>query len=918
MAREKLSNYQAKRDFTKTAEPSGKASRGKATVAKSDRPRFVVQKHDATRLHYDFRLELDGVFKSWAVTRGPSNDPADKRLAVEVEDHPLAYGDFEGTIPKGQYGGGTVQLWDRGYWENESAKSPEAALKSGELKFSLDGEKLHGSWVLVRMKFDRNGGRGTSKRTNWLLIKHRDKYAHEGGAETLLAHDRSVASGRALGAIEKGTGRAPKPFMTGKGRTAQLRSDAVWHSNRSAEQQEDVEEKPAGQKSTAQAKSAKPKAVRSLPDFVAPQLTHLVDRPPDGTNWVHEVKFDGYRMQLRVEDGAAVLRTRKGLDWTEKFTPIAEACAGLPDCIIDGEIVALNHKDAPDFAALQAALSDGKTDRLIYYAFDLLFADGEDLRPLPLSERKARLQTLIDRMKPKARQIIRYVEHIQAGGDEILESACKMSLEGIVSKQLSAPYRSGRGHGWVKSKCRAGQEVVIGAWWGDRNTLRSLLVGARKGERLVYIGKVGTGYSAAKAKRVLPRLNAVKTDKSPFTGPNAPRGNSSIHWVKPELVAEVEFAGWTGDGMLRQAAFKALREDKPAQEVKAEVPAPPTKTKTPAPKSAKRGKAVKKIARKAEKHPGKITRGKNIGDAKPEVMGVLISHSDKAMWPDAGDGEPVTKLDLARYYEEAGPRIIQHIKGRPCSLVRAPDGFDKEQFFQRHAMQGTSKLMGLVKVSGDRKPYLKIDQVEGLAAVAQIAGLELHPWNSQPDAPDVPGRLIFDLDPGPDVEFGALIAAAKTLKDWLEAVGLVAFCKTTGGKGLHVVTPLEPERGAPVTWPMAKDFTREICDRMAADAPDLYLTNMAKAKRKGRIFLDYLRNDRMSTAVAPLSPRARPGATVSMPLNWPQVKNGLDPKAYTVRTALGLLKKSKAWADYDDGARPLRPAIERLAKGPSS
>jgi bifunctional non-homologous end joining protein LigD len=922
MPREKLSKYQAKRDFSKTAEPSGRASRGMPGVTKSNRLRFVVQKHDATRLHYDFRLELDGVFKSWAVTKGPSNDPADKRLAVEVEDHPLAYGDFEGTIPKGQYGGGTVQLWDRGYWENESPKSPEAALKSGELKFSLEGEKLHGSWVLVRMKFDRDRGRGSSNRTNWLLIKHRDRYAHEGGAETLLAHDKSVASGRDLETIEKGKGRPPKPFMTGKAKTAHLRSDAVWHSNRSAEQQDDVEARPAAPKPVAEKKAAaekkaRPKAVRAMPDFVPPQLTHLVDRPPDGGDWVHEVKFDGYRMQLRVEDGEAVLRTRKGLDWTGKFRPIAEVCAGLPDCIIDGEIVALNSHDAPDFAALQAALSDGKTDRLIYFVFDLLFAEGEDLRPLPLSERKERLQALVERMKPQARQIVRYVEHFEAGGDAVLKSACKMSLEGIVSKQLSAPYRSGRGHGWVKSKCRGGQEVVIGAWWGDRNTLRSLLVGARKGEHLVYVGKVGTGYSAAKAKRVLPRLNALKTDKSPFTGINAPRGNASINWVKPELVAEVEFAGWTTDGMLRQAAFKDLREDKPAQEVRAEMPASPRKTDTPEPKPAKRGKAAKPAAPKAEKHPGKTTSGKASADTKPEVMGILISHPDKTMWPDAGDGEPVTKLDLARYYEAAGPIIIRHIKGRPCSLVRAPDGFAGEQFFQRHAMQGTSSLIGLMKVSGDRKPYIKIDRVEGLAAVAQIAGLELHPWNSQPDTPDVPGRLIFDLDPGPDVEFSAVIDAAKTLKEWLEAVGLVTFCKTTGGKGLHVVTPLERERGK-LTWPMAKDFAREICDRMAADAPELYLTNMAKAKRKGRIFLDYLRNDRMSTAVAPLSPRAREGATVSMPLNWPQVRNGLDPKAYTVRTALALLKKSKAWADYDDAVRPLRPAFERLAKGPSS
>jgi bifunctional non-homologous end joining protein LigD len=912
MAREKLSKYQSKRDFTKTAEPSGSASLGKPVVAKSDRPRFVVQKHDATRLHYDFRLELGGVFKSWAVTRGPSDDPADKRLAVEVEDHPLAYGDFEGTIPKGQYGGGTVQLWDRGYWENEGPKSPEAALKAGELKFTLEGGKLHGSWVLVRMKFDRDKKHGGGKHTNWLLIKHRDRYAHEGGSDKLLGHDRSVASGRALGAIEKGTGRAPTSFMTGKSAKTHLASDAVWHSNRA-----DGQEKPTAKEKPVKAKKAQPKTARTLPDFIAPQLCHLIDRPPDNADWVHEVKFDGYRMQLRVEDGEAALRTRKGLDWTRKFATIAEACASLPDCIIDGEIVALDEHGAPDFAALQAALSDEKTGRLIFFVFDLLFAAGEDLRPLPLSERKERLQAFLEPLKPKSREIVRYVEHFSAGGEAVLKSACRMSLEGIVSKRLSAPYRSGRGQSWVKSKCRGGQEVVIGGWWGDKHTLRSLLVGARRGKHLVYIGKVGTGFGAAKAKRVLPRLNAVKAAENPFTGANAPRGNASIHWVKPELVAEVEFAGWTGDGMLRQAAFKDLREDKPAEEVKAEMPAKPEKTELPQPTSKGPKPSKRKTAKKAaENHPGKTPARRDSG--KPEVMGVLVSHPDKPLWPEAGDGEPVTKLDLARYYEEAGPIIIEHIKGRPCSLVRAPDGFTKEQFFQRHAMQGTSSLLDLVKVSGDRQPYLQIDRVEGLAAVAQIAGLELHPWNSQPGTPDLPGRLIFDLDPGPDVTFEAVIEAAKLLKDWLETLGLVAFCKTTGGKGLHVVTPLAAEKKNAPTWPMAKDFAREICERIAADAPDRYLVNMSKAKRKGRIFLDYLRNDRMSTAVAPLSPRAREGATVSMPLNWPQVRGGLDPKTYTIRTALGLLKKSKTWKDYDDAARPLRPAIERLAKGPSS
>jgi bifunctional non-homologous end joining protein LigD len=903
MPQKNLKKYREMRDFSKTAEPSGlPGGSGGSKAAKSPRRRFVVQKHDATRLHYDFRLELDGTFKSWAVTKGPSNDPADKRLAVEVEDHPLEYGDFEGTIPKGEYGGGTVQLWDRGYWEPEGDLSPEDAIKKGDFKFTLDGERLHGSWVLVRMKWNRDRDKN-SKRTNWLLIKHRDQYAHEGGAEHLTDVDQSIASGRTMKAIAEGKGKGPKPFMLKGAKALRIPAAAVWDT--SGRQDKTVKPPKDAAKPTPKAPARKKTA---MPDFIEPQLTHLVDRPPHGENWVHEVKFDGYRLQLRVEDGAAQLRTRKGLDWTEKFPEIATIATRLPDGIYDGEVCAVDGKDISNFSALQAALSDGKTENLIFFAFDLMFSRGEDLRKEPLLERKARLKSAIETLNKSERATFRYVDHLTTGGDALLDSAGKMGLEGIISKDATGAYRSGRGQGWVKAKVRAGQEVVIGAWWGDANTLRSLFVGVRKGDKLVYAGKVGTGYSAEKAKRVLPHLKKLKTDKSPFIGPNAPRAKSDIHWVKPELVAEVEFAGWTSDGMVRQAAFKDLRLDKPAKDVKAETPAAPEEVEMPAPQAASKAKAKAKT-----KTVAKAT-GKSTG--KPEVLGIAISNPQKPMWPDAGDGEPVTKLDLAHYYEEVGDWMLPHIAGIPCSVVRAPDGFDKEQFFQRHSMLGMSKHLAEVKVSGDRKPYLVINSVEGLIAVAQIAGLELHPWNCLPDKPDVPGRLVFDLDPAPDVEFSAVIAAAKLMKEWLELLGLSAFCKTTGGKGLHVVTPLAPGKD-PLTWPAAKDFCREVCERIAADAPDRFLVNMSKAKRTGKIFLDYLRNDRMSTAVGPLSPRARPGATVSMPLTWPQVKSGLDPKKFTIRTAPGLLNKSKAWADYAKGAKPLQPAIKRLKSSPS-
>jgi bifunctional non-homologous end joining protein LigD len=855
----KLATYRAKRDFTRTAEPSGEA----ATPAGA-RLRFVIQKHAATRLHYDLRLEADGVFKSWAVTRGPSLDPADKRLAVEVEDHPLDYGDFEGTIPKGEYGGGTVQLWDRGWWAPEDGADPIKALKKGELKFVLDGEKLHGSWVLVRLK-----DRERERRHNWLLIKHRDDAARSHDDEDVLDEAKSVASGRDMDDIAKGKGRAPKPFM----RAAQVRSDAVWRSDKAGGGAA-VTEPPE----------------RDMPDFAPPQLCKLVDRPPAGTGWVHEIKFDGYRMQLRIEGGEARLRTRKGLDWTDKFPEIAAAGAGLPDGLIDGEVCALDHNGAPDFAALQAALSAKQTAPLVFFAFDVLFAEGRDLRKLPLGERKARLEGVLGALKGEAAERVRFVEHFETGGDAVLRSACSMSLEGIVSKKLTAPYRSGRGDTWTKAKCRAGHEVVIGGWTTTGEAFRSLIVGAWRGGKLIHLGRVGTGYGKDKLASLLPTLKAHAADRSPFVGPGAPRGGPSVYWLEPALVAEIEYAGFTGDGLVRQASFKGLREDKPASEVTPETAAPVSEPlATPKPVRA----APKKPAPRA-----------NV------VMGVTLSHPDKALWPDDGDGAPVTKLDLARYYEAVGPWMMPHLKGRPCSIVRAPDGVGGERFFQRHAGKGTSSLLGVVSVSGDRQPYLQIDRIEGLAAVAQQAGLELHPWNNWPGKPELPGRLVFDLDPAEGLGFDAVIDAAKALKERLEALGLETFCKTTGGKGLHVVTPLA--RDPKLDWPTAKAFAREVCARLAADEPERYLINMAKAKRGGKIFLDYLRNDRMSTAVAPLSPRARPGAPVSMPLTWSQVRAGLDPKKFTVRTAPGLIGKSKAWEGYDAAARPLAGAIKKL------
>jgi bifunctional non-homologous end joining protein LigD len=925
MASRRLSTYRAKRDFSRTAEPSGSG-----VVAPSGRLRFVVQKHAARRLHYDLRLELDGVFKSWAVTRGPSLDPADKRLAVEVEDHPLEYGDFEGTIPQGQYGGGTVQIWDRGYWQPQVRGTPEQALAAGELKLSFEGERLRGGWVLVRLRNSRSG-----KRPSWLLIKHRDEFARRGDGTLLEQEDRSVASGRTMEEIAAGRGRGPKPFMK-RGRRPG-RGNAVWNSNaapdaapggiaarvnarvaaraRPAAKAKSARREPRSQRDRRDRRRSGAStggtharidrgAHRRMPKFIEPALCRLVSRPPEEAGgWAHEIKLDGYRLQLRVESGHAVLLTRKGLDWTERFASIARAAEALPDCIIDGEAAALNREGVSDFSALQAALAEGRESALVLFAFDLMFLRGTDLRALPLEQRKEKLEELLRSLPESSRARLRYLEHFTSPGAAVLESACRMSLEGVISKRLGAPYESGRTGSWMKSKCRAGHEVVIGGWTSDGATLSSLIAGVYRDGRLVPVGRIGTGFGAAKVRQLMPRLKELASHDNPFgTRVPVPSGRQ-IHWLKPRLVAEIEFAGWTEGGNIRQAAFKGLREDKPAKEVRAETAA---LVEAAEPDVSER--------RQPTRARGKRTTHRNSQRQGPgTVLGVTLSNADKVLWPDAGDGRPVTKREFAQYFAAVGEWLLPHIEGRPCSLVRCPDGIGGQRFFQRHAMPGLSSLISLVRVSGDRKPYVAVDRIEGLAALAQIAALELHPWNCAPHQPEVPGRLVFDLDPAPDIEFKAVIDAAREMRERLQTLGLESFLKTTGGKGLHVVTPFTQPRGTDLDWPLVKSFARELCARMEADNPQHYVINMAKRVRPGRIFLDYLRNDRTATAVAPLSPRAREGAPVSMPLTWAQARVGLDPMKFTIRTAPALLERSGAWEGYSDSARPLLPAVERLA-----
>lgn len=865
--RGELETYRAKRNFGDTPEPDG-AKAGKKNVKSRT---YLIQRHAATRLHYDFRIEADGVLKSWAVTKAPSRDPHVKRLAVEVEDHPLDYGSFEGTIPGGNYGAGTVQLWDTGTWEPQEPDL-EAAYAKGQIKMILSGERLKGKWALIKLRTDRGK---PSKRSNWLLIKEKDEYAVDGEGDANMEIDASITTGRTMAEIADGK--------------------KEWTSS-----------KPTGQKAPPKPKPPKAQTSKATAPhaFVPIQLCKIADYPPGGAGWAHEIKFDGYRIQIGVGGGRATLRTRKGLDWTERFADHAADAAKWPDAVIDGELCALAEDSMPDFSALQAAISDGDTGGLVYFAFDMLLEGGEDLRGLPLSHRKARLQAYLNRIPKAAGQRVRYVDHFASSGKAVLESACRMDLEGVISKQLDAPYHAGRSTSWVKSKCRGRDEVVIGGWTSEGDRFRSLIVGvndqdAKDGQGLRHLGRVGTGYGQPLMKTLLPALLAAETDTSPFVGKGAPRkttaGGLTTHWVKPVLVVEIEHGGYTDSGSLRQAAYKGLREDKTAPEVDAmpQEPAKPVKgPKVAPPPELTMAKVVSK--------PGKLV-----------VSGVTISHPEKVLWP-AYEGEaPITKAELVRYYEMAAERILPHVADRPTSIIRAPEGVGGEQFFQRHAMPGSNPRLKLIDVH-ERKPYVAVVDVGGLVAIGQSGGLELHPWGCRPGDPEIPEQITFDLDPDVGLDFNDVIAASKVVKARIEALGLNAFVKTTGGKGLHVVVPIKSDAKSAITWDQNKAFAKAVSESIRAAAPDRFTTTLAKKARGGKIFLDYLRNGRMATAVAPWSPRARPGAGIAFPLSWGQVKSGLDPKAFNIRTAQALLKKSDPWAEFDAARISLKPVLKKM------
>lgn len=853
-----LDAYRGKRDFTTTAEPKGRIDRRRGH-------RYCIQKHDATRLHYDLRLEMDGVLKSWAVTRGPSLDPEDKRLAVHVEDHPLAYGDFEGTIPAGEYGGGTVLLWDRGEWE--PLGEPARGYAKGHLEFRLHGEKLSGLWHLVRMQ-----RRPREKRENWLLIKSDDEDARPGDQGRFLAeHPLSVKSGRDLPEIahdapgwsSKTGPLSPKAARDPRGHKTNSKS-----GNTTAPPKENA---IGSGKRFVLPRTARP---ADLPDFIEPQLATLSARPPTDDTYLHEIKFDGYRLLARIDGGKVTLLTRRGLDWTDRFgSAVAEALRALPHqpLMIDGELVVEKEAGISDFSALQSDLSEGRKDRFRFYAFDLLFAKGRDLGRVPLVRRKALLAALIPDQGPA----LRFSAHFDEPGDAVLAHACRLGLEGIVSKRRDEPHRPGRSDAWIKSKCTARQEFVIGGYVPSsvsRRAIGALLLGYFDKGRLVHVGKVGTGFTRQMAEDLLRRLQPLRVEASPFSEKLTATEARGARFVRPEMIAEVEFGAWTADGHLRHASFRGLREDKSAAEVSREG----------GPMEGDDGMTNKP----ATTIPASL-KG--------------LTHPDRIYWPDAG----VTKQGLAEYFLDMWNHMAPFVADRPLALLRCPEGIHGERFFQKHAWRGMRPAIRTLHDPEDPEgeTLLSITSEKGILALAQSAALEIHPWGSTIRAIDKPDMLTLDLDPGEETGWQDVLDGALRVRVLLEQAGLAAFVKTSGGKGLHVVAPLRPADG----WDAVKAFSKAIAEQMAREEPDRYVATITKAKRTGRIFIDYLRNQRGMTAVAPYSPRARPGAPVSMPLAWEELSPAIGPRHFTIANARARMDalKEDPWGTFWKQARKL-------------
>jgi bifunctional non-homologous end joining protein LigD len=851
----KLREYRRKRDFTVTPEPSGAAR----TAGTGDS--FVVQKHAATRLHYDFRLELDDVLLSWAVPKGPSLDPGAKRLAMRTEDHPVEYGGFEGVIPEGEYGGGTVLLWDRGAWE--PIGDPRAGLTKGKLEFVLHGEKLRGRWTLVRIRGRETRDAGKA----WLLIKGRDDAARAAGDyEVTKALPRSVATERVLDDIAH-------------------ERDRVWHSSKPG-QGKSVRRPASSRASRGVDAASLPGARRaSLPAFVAPQLATLVATAPAGDEWLHEMKFDGYRVLCRIDRGSVRLLSRNGKDWTDRVPGIARAAArlGVGAAMLDGEVAVVLPNGVTSFNALQNALGGAGGDEPVYFVFDLVHLDGSDLTRTPLEERKRALRAVLE--AGNAGPTLRYSDHVAGNGEAFLRHACRMALEGVVSKRRDAPYESGRGRSWLKAKCIQEQEFVVGGFTdpeGRRTGIGALLLGVHDADgELVYVGKVGTGFSAREAVALRQRLAKLEIANPPFA--RRPPGAGRAHWVRPEVVGEVEFTEWTPDGRLRHPSWKGVREDKRASEVVRERPV----GTDPAPRP--RAGAKRSFVRARTRRASKPASGSPV-----EVAGVRITHPDRVLYPPQG----ITKIDLARFYESIADWVLPHLRGRPTSLVRCPEGISQECFYQKHVGTWAPAALRRVRIQEKKKvgEYLVVEDLPGLIGLVQIGILEIHTWNAVADRLEQPDRLVFDLDPGDDVAWRDVVVAARRLRERLQHLGLESFLKTTGGKGLHLVVPIDPGP----SWTDCLAFARSIAGELARESPGSFTVDVAKSERRGRIYLDYLRNLRGATAVAAYSTRARPGAPVSTPLAWEELGPRLRSDHFTVSNLprrLASLRRDP-WNDY--------------------
>ena len=864
-----LEKYRRMRDFGATPEPSGAAARA-APRKRAAALSFVIQKHAARRLHYDFRLELGGTLKSWAVPKGPSLDPADKRMAVHVEDHPMDYAGFEGVIPAGHYGAGTVIVWDRGTWV--PVGDPEAGYRSGKLKFELRGEKLHGHWTLVRMHGSRQ-----KEQDAWLLIKERDDAAVPASEfDVVEALPDSVLGG---------TQRKPAARRAGAGKAAAAETAT-----------------PAAH-DAMRALKPPPGATRAaLPLALAPQLATLVEKPPpDAAAWRYEIKFDGYRLLARVDGKDVRLFTRQGHDWTSKLRALARdvGALGLPDGWLDGEIVVLGKHGETDFQALQNAFDTSRVEAIQYFVFDLPYFAGHDLRKVALVERRALLRRIFGHnVSPR----LQFSEDFEASPGDMLDAACRMKLEGVIGKRADSAYVSARSNTWIKLKCTLRQEFVVAGFTdpkGSRTGIGSLLLGVHdSGGRLRYAGNVGTGFDTRTLDELRAQLDALRADASPFhTLPAGVRG----HWVKPTLVAEVSFGSWTREGRVRHAVFHGLRTDKPAGAVSVEQPAAP----------AGKGKAAATTRDKPAARPE--SRPKAGAAKRQTAVGgkVSISHAERVIDADSG----LTKGDLVRYYERAAPLMLPHLRGRPIAMVRAPSGVGGEQFFQRHS--DTLRVDGLNVLDPGLWPghpaLLEIASAEALVAAAQLNVVEFHTWNASKRSIDRPNRIIFDLDPGEGVPWTQVQEAAALMKALLDELGLASFLKTSGGKGLHVVVPVTPRAG----WDELKDFARDVVLHAAATLPQRFVAKSGARNRVGKIFIDYLRNGMGATTVAAFSARARPGLGVSIPVAWEELDSLTSAAQWTVANVearLDALEAADPWADYAGTRQAITRAAARLAR----